>query len=82
LNHRTEVKERKTTLDVSVTFLVTVTKCLTQMTRRKEVGRAQWLVPIISATQEREIGRIIVQDHPKQKLAKPHLNQQVGYRGK
>jgi hypothetical protein len=52
------------------------------MKRRKEVGRAQWLVPIISATQEREIGRIIVQDHPKQKLAKPHLNQQVGYRGK
>jgi hypothetical protein len=33
-------------------------------------GQVQWLIPIILATQEAEIGRIVVQGQPRQKVHK------------
>jgi hypothetical protein len=40
-------------------------------------GCAPWLVLEIPATWEAEIGRIMFQGHPKQKLVRPHLNQEI-----
>jgi hypothetical protein len=40
----------------------------------KYKGWAQWFMPIIPATQEAEIGSLIVQGSPDKKLERPHFN--------
>jgi hypothetical protein len=44
----------------------------------KTLSRERWLKPIILATQEAEIRRIVVRGHPRQKVSKTHLNQWLG----
>jgi hypothetical protein len=38
-----------------------------------------WLMPAVLATQAIEIGRIMSQESPEKKLARPHLNKKTGW---
>jgi hypothetical protein len=44
----------------------------------KNLRWAQWLHPVIPATQEVEIGTISVQGQPHKKVHKIHLNKKLG----
>jgi hypothetical protein len=42
---------------------------------RVMVSQVWWLTPVIPATQEVEIVRIMIPGQPQQKFTRPHLNQ-------
>jgi hypothetical protein len=55
----------------NATLLITATK------KTKRLGQVWWLTSAILATQEAEIGRVMIQSHPRQKFTRHHLSQQL-----
>jgi hypothetical protein len=52
-------------LDSSYQYCDLVLRNIKDMLKKKNPVRHQWLTPIILATQEAEIKRIVVQSHPR-----------------